>query len=617
MKTITMKNSFVSSWSHVVAIGSIASLALLTACGDDVTDKDPVATQAYEGQEDFPECNKGYEGMFATVKSKRELYICTAERWVNLTTGQAVSDKDGSAKTGCTSKELANKTGVQVICNGDTVATLNYGKDGSKGSPGPSGDAGGDGKPGSPGDNGSNGSDAVIDPHRCMVRYTGYDVVVYDCADTVFVQRVVDRLNANHWAGVLLSTKFDGKAVQTYYHNQFGGDASGTLVRFTGDNSWVPAAISTADLGRDDRVIKGDASVTVDNDVTVSADKYRPFVGIKVEFDGVNKKGSAGLCLTYTSEEEMALLVEGETGFIKATVPASKDKESVYNVLWEDFTPVTEDVDREQVVGNVEAIYVEAVGGETAGSYTNTFSVAQLGYYKACTGATYKEFLSRTTPSAKGTVTDNRQTPAVTYSTVTLGNQTWMAENLRYVTTGSECYYKNRVNASSTLDGADCSKNGRVYSWLDAIGNPANCPAEDVSCSPALNEPVQGICPDGWHLPSMKEWGELVHYLFMDDQSLVSDFSQELFLAEYVAGEQNGYNDNGKNRTGLNMRFYEEDEILWSSTEDSESEALGLNFYEGNIYSGQWTDPYRGYYNDKGDLNAIRCVKDAAPAVAP
>ncbi len=89
MKTITMKNSFVSSWSHVVAIGSIASLALLNACGDNVTDNSPVATQAYANQDAFPECDKGYEGMFATITSSKELYICTAEKWVNLSKGGA------------------------------------------------------------------------------------------------------------------------------------------------------------------------------------------------------------------------------------------------------------------------------------------------------------------------------------------------------------------------------------------------------------------------------------------------------------------------------------------------------------------------------------------------
>ena len=101
-----------------------------------------------------------------------------------------------------------------------------------------------------------------------------------------------------------------------------------------------------------------------------------------------------------------------------------------------------------------------------------------------------------------------------TYKTVKIGEQTWMAENLNYADSTktpsllkrSWCYNNNVEN---------CAVAGRLYTWSAAIDsvklatdadNPQDCGYGKICTLPAK---VQGICPEGWHLPDKTEWSKL------------------------------------------------------------------------------------------------------------
>lgn len=113
-----------------------------------------------------------------------------------------------------------------------------------------------------------------------------------------------------------------------------------------------------------------------------------------------------------------------------------------------------------------------------------------------------------------GTMTDSRDNKV--YKTVKIGNQVWMAENLNYADSvktpslmGKNWCYANKAE--------NCAVTGRLYTWAAAIDsvklatdadNPQDC-GFDKSWNCTLPAKVQGICPNGWHLPTETEWKTL------------------------------------------------------------------------------------------------------------
>lgn len=124
----------------------------------------------------------------------------------------------------------------------------------------------------------------------------------------------------------------------------------------------------------------------------------------------------------------------------------------------------------------------------------------------------------------KGTMTDERD--GQSYKTVKIGTQTWMAENLNYAYTGvpykfvdneSKEYTSDSTSLCYNNDPSNCTKYGRLYTWaaaMDSAGfwsvNGMGCGYYKI-CMPTY--PVRGVCPEGWHMPSKDEWGELLNFV--------------------------------------------------------------------------------------------------------
>ena len=110
-----------------------------------------------------------------------------------------------------------------------------------------------------------------------------------------------------------------------------------------------------------------------------------------------------------------------------------------------------------------------------------------------------------------GTMMDERD--GKKYKTVTIGDQTWMAENLNFDPgQGGAGDAKYEWSWCYDNEPENCDVVGRLYTWAAAIDsvklaidaeNPQDCGYGKSCRMPAK---VQGICPTGWHLPAYAEW---------------------------------------------------------------------------------------------------------------
>lgn len=94
------------------------------------------------------------------------------------------------------------------------------------------------------------------------------------------------------------------------------------------------------------------------------------------------------------------------------------------------------------------------------------------------------------------------ETPTVTYegqtyNTVLIGSQCWLKENLNVgsMITGDDTMTDNGVLEKWCYnnDETNCDEFGAFYQWHEMMQY-------------SIDEGIQGICPEGWHLPTDDEW---------------------------------------------------------------------------------------------------------------
>jgi uncharacterized protein (TIGR02145 family) len=100
------------------------------------------------------------------------------------------------------------------------------------------------------------------------------------------------------------------------------------------------------------------------------------------------------------------------------------------------------------------------------------------------------------------------------YTTVQIGNQCWLAENLNVGTMVDTLQDQTDNGVIEKYcyqdDPANCAIYGGSYQWGEAL-QYQNGASDSSSPNPAFSGHVQGICPGGWHIPTRAEFDTLLH----------------------------------------------------------------------------------------------------------
>lgn len=212
-----------------------------------------------------------------------------------------------------------------------------------------------------------------------------------------------------------------------------------------------------------------------------------------------------------------------------------------------------------------------------------------------------------------GSLTDSRD--GQTYKTVTIGTQTWMAENLNYAYTGVP-YNNFGYTSDSTSwcyndDSSNCAKYGRLYTWaaaMDSVGtwttNGKGC-GYGSKCSPTGI--IRGICPEGWHLPDTTEWNTL--FSAVGGEYIVGRVlkSQTVWTAYDGITNEDSFGFSALPSGYRNYDGYYDYEgnyaYFWSSTEYGSNLAYVMSLY--------YLDDYAHLSNRNKDFGrSVRCLKD-------
>lgn len=202
-----------------------------------------------------------------------------------------------------------------------------------------------------------------------------------------------------------------------------------------------------------------------------------------------------------------------------------------------------------------------------------------------------------------GFLIDNRD--GQKYKTITIGTQTWMADNLNFKTTNSYCYND---------DTSYCTKYGHLYTWATAMDSAGTWSINGKSCGSgntcASKPPVQGICPSGWHLPSKAELETLITAVG-GQSAAIKALKTTSGWSYYNNNNGNGTNDYSFSALPAGNRLRDGRYIcagtntdFWSSSENSNIYAYEMSLSNINDKAYLITN-----YN-KSAAYSVRCLKD-------
>jgi len=187
------------------------------------------------------------------------------------------------------------------------------------------------------------------------------------------------------------------------------------------------------------------------------------------------------------------------------------------------------------------------------------------------------------------------------YSTVQIGTQVWMAENLKTTK------YRDGTGIPDVTDN---------FTWLnlttgaccDYGNNPSNAGIYGKLYNYYVVEDTRNMCPPGWHVPTMDEWTTLIDYLGGVD--VASGKLRESGTTHWASPNAGATNESGftalpggfRQGYGTDGNFYYlNDRGYWFSSSYMTATGISL-FYNYIFVATNWDIMSWGY--------SVRCIKD-------
>ncbi len=253
---------------------------------------------------------------------------------------------------------------------------------------------------------------------------------------------------------------------------------------------------------------------------------------------------------------------------------------------------------------------LSAFSGVAGNTYTLAWTITTI-----CTAFSDTVTIILNTPSFNCGLpfTDTRD--GQVYNTVQIGTQCWMRENLNIGTMvvsvnyggfHSDCSNNGIIEKYCyNNDPAYCAIYGGLYDWDEMMG---------YTTTPG----VQGICPDGWHIPSDAEWCTLTSFLDPTINCATLGYSgtnaggkmKKAGFDHWLSPNIGATNESGFTALGTGSRYPEgqfydlsQRTNVWSSSE--QSAITGFHVYLG------YTAARAGRtYNNKVNGLSVRCVRN-------
>ncbi len=236
------------------------------------------------------------------------------------------------------------------------------------------------------------------------------------------------------------------------------------------------------------------------------------------------------------------------------------------------------------------------------------FALCFVIMFAACAESTEEWNADAVCPiTARGTFTDARDGEVYHYTTI--GDQVWMAENLRFKTEYSECYdydAKLAVYCSSRFPNESpevcveefCKHSGRYYNVI----------VDQDEMGLLDRDIIDSICPEGWHVPTVAEWTTLAESVDALGDDKVTELKRikstdSIFFINSMVGP-------GTDECGFSSKY-----VGYKNQVYGNSLFLNATYITSTAKTSR--DFYVAYFTGGGidffsttNMRTIRCVKD-------